>query len=73
MYLLQQYQVKLQQESKTALIWWLAAHILPLDYNEKIHLLSMETLRERIMTLIIWAHDKWKPSSSSSSSPPTSL
>ncbi|GAA5815468.1 hypothetical protein MFLAVUS_008980 [Mucor flavus] len=54
-----QYEWYLQQpDGLNSAIWW-SANLLPLSYNEKIMLLGMDSLRERIMSLILWA-DKWR-------------
>lgn len=49
-----QYDRHLLNSNRNTITWW-AANILPLEYNEKIILLSMETLRERMTALVAWA------------------
>lgn len=52
-----QYEWYLQQPNGLdSVIWW-SANILPLTYNEKIMLLGMDSLRERLITLIVWAEN----------------
>ncbi|KAI9366508.1 ATP-dependent protease La domain-containing protein [Pilaira anomala] len=52
-----QYEWYLQQPNGLdSVIWW-SANILPLTYNEKIMLLGMNSLRERLITLIVWAEN----------------
>ncbi|KAI8389409.1 hypothetical protein BD560DRAFT_78169 [Blakeslea trispora] len=46
-----QYDWYLQQSDRTALVWWIA-NILPLQQEEKIHVLCIQSLKERITTLI---------------------
>ncbi|KAI8085837.1 uncharacterized protein B0P05DRAFT_635796 [Gilbertella persicaria] len=53
---LMQYDWYLQQSDRTPLIWWLS-HILPLMQEEKIHLLRIQTLRERMLALICFMDD----------------
>lgn len=49
-----QYDWHLLNSNRNTVVWWVA-NVLPLEYNEKILLLSMETLRERMMALVAWA------------------
>jgi hypothetical protein len=48
-----QYDWYLQQPDRKAMVWWIA-NVLPLDQEEKIHLLSLSTLQERLMTISYW-------------------
>lgn len=52
-----QYEWYLQQtDNRNTIVWW-AANILPLSFDEKISLLSMDSLRERMASLIAWADE----------------
>ncbi|GAN04764.1 hypothetical protein MAM1_0073c04229 [Mucor ambiguus] len=48
-----QYDWYLQQSDREPVIWWIA-NVLPFNQEEKIHLLSLSTLRERIMVIYQW-------------------
>lgn len=48
-----QYDWYLQQADRESIIWWIA-NVLPFNQEEKIHLLSLSTLRERIMVIHQW-------------------
>jgi len=48
-----QYDWCLQQADRESIIWW-TANVLPFSQEEKIHLLSLSTLRERIMVIYQW-------------------
>jgi ATP-dependent Lon protease len=55
---LKQYEVYTQQFDRSTLIWWVS-NALPLHQEEKLQLLAMQSLKERIMA-IIYFMDKWR-------------
>lgn len=48
-----QYDWYLQQSDRESIIWWIA-NVLPFSLEEKVHLLSLSTLRGRIMVIHQW-------------------
>ncbi|KAL7327703.1 hypothetical protein PS15p_206100 [Mucor circinelloides] len=54
-----QYDWYLQQSDRESLIWWIA-NVLPFNQEEKMHLLSISTLRGRIMIIHQW-FDRLQP------------
>lgn len=48
---LMQYEWYLQQGDRDAMVWW-GAHILPLTFEEKMSVLSLDSVRERMIMLI---------------------
>lgn len=67
------------QRDRVILTWWIV-NMMPLGDEEKLPLLAMRTLRERVLLIISWIdrfEDQWSlflnnPSSSSSTNPPVS-
>ncbi|CEP14769.1 hypothetical protein [Parasitella parasitica] len=54
-----QYDWHLQQSDQETIVWWIA-NVLPLDQQEKICLLGISTLRERLMAIYHW-FDRLQP------------